>query len=100
MPSRSTLQPKNPFFILNITCMKLPMNRSVIYRGKFGHTWWILLQWAQVFPTEQMSETKSALFVKKLLAISVSTITYLRAIFPEHAFGDRALEGKTINAYS
>ncbi|KAI0213467.1 hypothetical protein LSAT2_001501 [Lamellibrachia satsuma] len=48
--------------------------------------------WAQVFPTEQLSETKSALFVKKLLAISVSNITYLRAIFPEHAFGDRALE--------
>lgn len=58
-----------------------------------------MLQWAQVFPTEQLSETKSALFVKKLLAISVSNITYLRAIFPEHAFGDRALEGNIMTVH-
>ena len=39
---------------------------------------------------------QSALFVKKLLAVAVSNIAYLRTIFPEHAFGDRSLEG---NAY-
>lgn len=32
------------------------------------------------------------MFVKKLLAVAVSSITYLRTIFPEHAFGDRCLE--------
>jgi len=36
---------------------------------------------------------QSALFVKKLLAVAVSNIAYLRAIFPENAFGDRSLEG-------
>ncbi|PIK43774.1 putative HORMA domain-containing protein 1-like [Apostichopus japonicus] len=49
-------------------------------------------QWSSIFPSEQISEQQSALFVKKLLAVGVSTITYLRTIFPEHAFGDRCLE--------
>jgi len=48
--------------------------------------------WTNIFPAEQVTETQSALFVKKLLAVAVSNITYLRAIFPEHAFGDRCLE--------
>ncbi|XP_041365115.1 HORMA domain-containing protein 1-like isoform X2 [Gigantopelta aegis] len=48
--------------------------------------------WSSVFPTEQVTEQQSALFVKRLLAVSISNITYLRAIFPEHAFGDRCLE--------
>jgi hypothetical protein len=51
-------------------------------------------QWSNIFPTEQVTETQSCLFVKKLLAVAVSNITYLRAIFPEHAFGDRCLEGE------
>ena len=29
---------------------------------------------------------------KKLLAVAVSTVSYLRALFPEEAFGDRCLE--------
>ncbi|XP_074660592.1 uncharacterized protein LOC141913053, partial [Tubulanus polymorphus] len=52
--------------------------------------------WSTVFPTEQVTEQQSALFVKKLLAVAVSNITYLRAIFPEHAFGDRCLEDLTL----
>ncbi|RUS74719.1 hypothetical protein EGW08_017515 [Elysia chlorotica] len=48
--------------------------------------------WAQIFPNEQVTEQKSCLFVKKLLAVAISNITYLRAIFPEHAFGDKCLE--------
>jgi len=48
-------------------------------------------QWSSVFPTEQVTETQSALFVKKLLAVAVSSISYLRALFPENAFGDRCL---------
>ncbi|XP_070570594.1 HORMA domain-containing protein 1-like [Ptychodera flava] len=48
--------------------------------------------WSSIFPQEQLLETQSALFVKKLLAVAISNITYLRAIFPEHAFGDRCLE--------
>ncbi|XP_065910178.1 HORMA domain-containing protein 1-like [Dysidea avara] len=48
--------------------------------------------WSAIFPTEQVTEQQSTLFVKKLLAVAVSNITYLRTIFPEHAFGDRCLE--------
>lgn len=52
--------------------------------------------WGAIFPNEQISEVQSALFVKKLLAVAVSNIAYLRAIFPEHAFGDRSLEGLSL----
>ncbi|KAL5502281.1 hypothetical protein EMCRGX_G009027 [Ephydatia muelleri] len=48
--------------------------------------------WSSIFPNEQVTEQQSALFVKKLLAVGISNITYLRTIFPEHAFGDRCLE--------
>ncbi|XP_071955838.1 uncharacterized protein [Antedon mediterranea] len=49
-------------------------------------------EWSTIFPCKQVNETQSALFVKKLLAVAVSNITYLRAIFPESAYGDRRLE--------
>ncbi|XP_071505019.1 uncharacterized protein [Diadema antillarum] len=49
-------------------------------------------QWSAIFPPDQVTHQQSAIFVKKLLAVAVSTITYLRTIFPEHAFGDRSLE--------
>lgn len=49
-------------------------------------------QWASIFPPDQVTQQQSAIFVKKLLAVAVSTVTYLRTIFPEHAFGDRSLE--------
>ncbi|XP_035827027.1 HORMA domain-containing protein 2 isoform X2 [Aplysia californica] len=48
--------------------------------------------WETIFPNEQVTEQRSALFVKKLLAVAISNITYLRNIFPEHAFGDKYLE--------
>lgn len=48
--------------------------------------------WSSMFPNEQITEQQSTLFVKKLLAVAVSNITYLRAMFPEQAFGDRSLE--------
>ncbi|XP_076450095.1 uncharacterized protein LOC143286420 [Babylonia areolata] len=47
--------------------------------------------WASMFPVEQVTEQQSALFAKKLLAVAISNITYLRAIFPERAYGDRRL---------
>ncbi|XP_030845046.1 HORMA domain-containing protein 1 [Strongylocentrotus purpuratus] len=49
-------------------------------------------QWSAIFPPDQVTQQQSAVFVKKLLAVAVSTVTYLRTIFPEHAFGDRSLE--------
>jgi hypothetical protein len=35
--------------------------------------------------------------VKKLLAVAISNITYIRAIFPEHAYGDRNIEGLNVH---
>ncbi|KAL4222153.1 HORMA domain-containing protein 1 [Mactra antiquata] len=49
--------------------------------------------WGAIFPNEQTTEIQSSLFVKKLVAVSVSNIAYLRGIFPEPAFGERSLEG-------
>ncbi|XP_028406438.1 HORMA domain-containing protein 1-like [Dendronephthya gigantea] len=49
--------------------------------------------WSSIFnSSEQLNETQSALFVKKLLAVAISSVTYLRAVFPERCFGDRCLE--------
>lgn len=48
--------------------------------------------WEAIFPAQQVTEQKSALFVKKLLAVAISNITYLRNIFPEKAFGDKCLD--------
>ncbi|KAM5294971.1 HORMA domain-containing protein 1 isoform 1-T1 [Glossophaga mutica] len=41
------------------------------------------------FPNKISTEQQSLLLVKRLLAISVSCITYLRGIFPECAYGTR-----------
>ena len=43
----------------------------------------LLFQWSQVFPTELKTMHQSEMFVKKLLAVGLSSITYLRTIFPE-----------------
>lgn len=53
-----------------------------------------LQQWSSMFPVEQVTEQQSTLFAKKLLAVAISNITYLRAIFPERAYGDRCLGGE------
>lgn len=45
-----------------------------------------------------MSELKtgqeSLVFVKRMMAVAVSSITYLRGIFPESAYRSRYLEGE------
>ncbi|GAB1287846.1 HORMA domain-containing protein 1 [Apodemus speciosus] len=47
---------------------------------------------ALVFPNKISTENQSLMFVKRLLAVSVSCITYLRGIFPERAYGTRYLD--------
>ncbi|XP_038167648.1 HORMA domain-containing protein 1 [Arvicola amphibius] len=47
---------------------------------------------ALVFPRKIATEHQSLMFVKRLLAVSVSCITYLRGIFPERAYGTRYLD--------
>lgn len=46
-----------------------------------------------MFPNKILTEQRSLMLVKRLLAISVSCITYLRGIFPECAYGSRYLDG-------
>ncbi|XP_032158079.1 HORMA domain-containing protein 1 isoform X2 [Mustela erminea] len=47
---------------------------------------------ALVFPNKISTEQQSLVLVKRLLAVSVSCITYLRGIFPECAYGTRYLD--------
>ncbi|XP_052561454.1 HORMA domain-containing protein 1 [Tympanuchus pallidicinctus] len=47
---------------------------------------------AVVFPNKIYTEQQSLTLVKRLLAVAVSCITYLRGIFPESAYGTRYLD--------
>ena len=40
------------------------------------------------------TEQESLVFVKRMMAVAVSSITYLRGIFPEDAYRSRYLEGE------
>lgn len=44
-------------------------------------------------PESITTEQQSLVLVKKLLAISVSCITYMRGLFPESSYGTRYLDG-------
>uniref|UniRef100_A0A3Q3B4T9 HORMA domain containing 1 n=1 Tax=Kryptolebias marmoratus TaxID=37003 RepID=A0A3Q3B4T9_KRYMA len=56
-----------------------------------------LLQTAQLLPTEVCTEQQSLVVIKRLLAIAVSGITYLRGIFPGRAYGSKYVEGWITN---
>ncbi|NXF13310.1 HORM1 protein, partial [Smithornis capensis] len=47
---------------------------------------------AVVFPKVIATEQQSLMLVKRLLAVAVSCITYLRGIFPESSYGTRYLD--------
>ncbi|XP_017695362.1 PREDICTED: HORMA domain-containing protein 1 [Lepidothrix coronata] len=47
---------------------------------------------AVVFPKQIATEQQSLMLVKRLLAVAVSCITYLRGIFPESAYGTRYMD--------
>lgn len=51
------------------------------------------MQDIQMLPNQVFSEQQSLVVIKKLLAIAVSGITYLRGLFPEKAYGDKYVEG-------
>ena len=48
--------------------------------------------WTDTFPENQVTQVQSTAFMKKLLAIAISNIAYMRRIFPEKAFSGRLLE--------
>lgn len=51
------------------------------------------MQDTQLLPNQVLSEQQSLVLIKKLLAIAVSGITYLRGLFPEKAYGSKYVEG-------
>lgn len=56
---------------------------------------WYVLKWIGLFLNEHKTEQESLVFVKRMMAVAVSSITYLRGIFPEDAYRSRYLEGET-----
>ena len=46
-----------------------------------------------MFPEQINSFEQSVIFMKRLLGISICSITYLRLMFPEDAYVDKSLEG-------
>ena len=49
--------------------------------------------WTQMFPAKIKSQQTSLVYVKKLLSVGVSTISYLRSMFPEEAYARKSLDG-------
>ncbi|XP_070768043.1 HORMA domain-containing protein 1 [Enoplosus armatus] len=50
----------------------------------------------QLLPNQVLSEQQSLVVIKKLLAIAVSGITYLRGLFPEKAYGSKYVEDQKV----
>ncbi|KAJ8354620.1 hypothetical protein SKAU_G00221870 [Synaphobranchus kaupii] len=53
-------------------------------------------QSTHMLPNEVTTEQQSLIVVKKLLAIAVSCITYLRGLFPEKAYGSKYVEEQKV----
>ncbi|XP_069020673.1 zebrafish testis-expressed 38 [Embiotoca jacksoni] len=49
-------------------------------------------EWAGLFLNDLKTKKESLVFVKRMMAVAVSSITYLRGIFPEDAYRSRYLE--------
>ncbi|KAJ3595227.1 hypothetical protein NHX12_004531 [Muraenolepis orangiensis] len=50
------------------------------------------IEWVGLFESDLKTEQQSLVFVKRMMAVAVSSITYLRGIFPEDAYRSRYLE--------
>ncbi|KAL7879483.1 hypothetical protein SRHO_G00017370 [Serrasalmus rhombeus] len=59
---------------------------------KRGKTKQETAEWDSLFLQELSTEEQSLVFVKRMLVLAVSSITYLRGIFPEDAYRSRYLE--------
>ena len=67
----------------NRTDVEGPATKSLIKSGN----------WSKSFPTKFSTETSSCVFVKKLLTVAISNITYLRSMFPESSYANRSMDG-------
>ena len=48
--------------------------------------------WTKVFPNKLTTEQGSLMFVKRLMTVAISSITYIRGMFPEDAYANRSLD--------
>ena len=55
-----------------------------------------IAQWNKIFPAKVKSQQQSVTFVKKLLAVSLSNIAWLRSMFPEDVYAEKRLGGLKI----
>ena len=46
-----------------------------------------------MFPTKLETQQRSLLYVKKMLTVGISTISYLRSMFHEEAYSKKSLNG-------
>ncbi|XP_075885301.1 HORMA domain-containing protein 1 isoform X2 [Nelusetta ayraudi] len=53
-------------------------------------------QETQLLPSQVLTEQQSAVVIKKLLAIAVSSITYLRGLFPDKAYGSKYVDDQKV----
>ena len=51
-----------------------------------------LTGWIKTFPAKVETQAQSMQFIKKMLAVTVSNIAYLRSMFPEEAFVRKSLD--------
>nr|CDS25851.1 HORMA domain containing protein 2 [Hymenolepis microstoma] len=51
------------------------------------------MPWQKTFPLQINTETLSLVFVKKLFAVAVSNVAFVRKLFPDNAFFDKNIEG-------
>ncbi|XP_066537894.1 zebrafish testis-expressed 38 [Hoplias malabaricus] len=51
-----------------------------------------IAEWDSLFHQELRTQEQSLVFVKRMLVLAVSSVTYLRGIFPEDAYRSRYLE--------
>ncbi|KAM7401091.1 hypothetical protein PAMA_005332 [Pampus argenteus] len=49
-------------------------------------------EWTGLFMSDLKTKQESLVFIKRMMAVAVSSITYLRGIFPEDAYRSRYLE--------
>ncbi|XP_037537204.1 zebrafish testis-expressed 38 [Nematolebias whitei] len=49
-------------------------------------------EWTGLFLNDLKTKQASLIFIKRMMAVAVSSITYLRGIFPEYAYRSRYLE--------
>lgn len=90
---RGLLRPAVLWYKCAIVCGYRVM--TIRFLHLLHYLYFYVLKWTGLFLNEQKTEQESLVFVKRMMAVAVSSITYLRGIFPEDAYRSRYLEGET-----